>query len=170
VKAIECGREQELIDALTSARWPERCGADLRTHVASCGACADTLAVALPLLTDGEAAYGSARVPSSGIVWWRAQMRARQEAARAASRPITVVQAVAFACGAALVVTATSWALPLAQGWGNWARALAGAAAADAPALSSLQSLAPSGLLPWIVLGVWIALAPIAIYLAVADD
>ena len=30
------------------------------------------------------------QIPSSAVMWWRAQMRARQEAAREASRPITL--------------------------------------------------------------------------------
>jgi len=36
-------------------------------------------------------------VPSAGTVWWRAQLRARQEAARVVVRPITAAQALSLA-------------------------------------------------------------------------
>ena len=167
---IDCPREQELLDALTSSRWPERCEPELRAHVGSCPVCADTLAVALPLLTEGEIAYASAHVPSSGIVWWRAQMRARHEAARAASRPITVVQAIACACALTLVAAAAFWARPGLSGWEDWFRQLGGWVGSGAAELTHVGSLSPGGLLPWIVLAVWLVLAPVAIYLAVNDD
>ena len=38
------------------------------------------------------------RVPSAGLVWWRAELRARREAVRAAERPLTLVHAFAGAC------------------------------------------------------------------------
>jgi hypothetical protein len=47
---------------------------------------------------------GEVRLPGSGLVWWRAQMRARQEAADAAARPIAIVQTVAALVGGALAV------------------------------------------------------------------
>lgn len=170
MSAIDCGREQELLDALSSSRWPTRCDPELRAHVEACAVCADTLAVALLLLTEGHVAYASARVPSSGTVWWRAQMRARQEAARAASRPITIVQTIAFTCGAALITVAAFWARPsLPSSW-EWLQHLAGSVRSGAAWLASVESLSPPSLLPWIVLAMWLVLAPVAIYLAVDDD
>src|SRR3954462_8386497 len=54
----------------------------------------------VPDAIGGEAALArrEAAPPSSAIVWWRAQMRARQEAARAADRPIPIVHGLAIAC------------------------------------------------------------------------
>jgi hypothetical protein len=43
-----------------------------------------------------------AALPDSGRVWWRAQMRARREAAQTAGRPITAAQVIAFACAMGL--------------------------------------------------------------------
>jgi hypothetical protein len=42
----------------------------------------DLTAAAAALLNEHESAWGEARVPASGVVWWRAQVRAREEAAR----------------------------------------------------------------------------------------
>jgi hypothetical protein len=47
-----------------------------------------------------------ARVPTPEIVWWRAQMRAREDAARAAARPIVFGQALAVAALLGLLVSA----------------------------------------------------------------
>ena len=46
-----------------------------------------------------------ARVPTPEIVWWRAQMRAREEAARTAARPIVFTQALAVAALIGLLVS-----------------------------------------------------------------
>jgi len=99
----ECDREPDVIDAVTSGRWPERCEGELRGHVAGCAICADVVAVANALQEEHEFARREARVPPAGRVWWRAEMRARQEAARRATQPITVVQGLAGACAAGLI-------------------------------------------------------------------
>ena len=55
----------------------------------------------------------AAALPDPGIVWWRAQLRARREAAVAAGRPITGVQVLAAACALAVLVgyfqNASTW-------------------------------------------------------------
>ncbi len=170
MNAIECAREQDLLDALTSGRWPARCEPDLRAHVETCAVCRDTLAVALPLLLDGDAAYAAAQVPSSGIVWWRAQMRARREAERLANRPITIVQTIACMCGVALIAALTWWTGPELPSWREWLRSITGAAGSVVTSLTNATAISPWGFLPWLILGVSLVLVPLAIYLAVAGD
>lgn len=109
----DCPFESDVLDALASRRWPAKAGGDLRAHVESCSSCADLAAVAGALLFEEEHAYAEARVPSSAAVWHRAQLRAREEAARAATRPIGFVQGLAFACGIAAVIAAGTWGLPI---------------------------------------------------------
>jgi hypothetical protein len=41
----------------------------------------------------GNAAHPAAHIPSADLVWWRAELRTRQEAVRTASRPIKLVEA-----------------------------------------------------------------------------
>ena len=55
--------------------------------------------VADAIAAEASVARSEAAPPSSAIVWWRAQMRARQEAAAAADRPITSVHALAETIG-----------------------------------------------------------------------
>jgi hypothetical protein len=113
MRHIECEHEADVLAAVSTNRWPARVDADLRDHVATCDICTDVIAVVAAFEADAEAVRGLARVPDSGIVWWRAQMRARQDAARAAVRPITVAQAVAFAAtvgvAGALFGATASW-------------------------------------------------------------
>ena len=61
------------------------------------------------------------RIPSSAVMWWRAQMRARQEAAREAARPINVAHVIALVSVAALTIVAlvalSPWFGGLLGGW-----------------------------------------------------
>jgi hypothetical protein len=53
-----------------------------------------------------------ASVPSSAIVWWRAQMRSRREAAARATQPMSFVLGIAGACAAGLLATALGIFVP----------------------------------------------------------
>ena len=67
-----------------------------------------------------------APLPSAGLVWWRASIRARAEAARKAEQPLTVAPAIAGAAmlgaGAGIagfiwrVIPAAAWSDPLVLG------------------------------------------------------
>jgi hypothetical protein len=170
VKTPECVREQDLLEALAAGRWPESCAAELRTHVDGCGSCIDILAVALPLLQEHELAQRDARVPPSGVVWWRAQMRARREAVKAATSPITLIQGVALACAAGLVGGIATLAQPPVREWVAWGGTVIAGLDPGAIDLARLQALASIGLLPFVALAVCLLIAPIAIYFAVGDE
>src|SRR3954453_5394093 len=95
----ECLHEADVLTAVKKRRWPDRVEPELRVHVMTCDVCADLVAVlaAFQGEDDHEAGLARTRVPDSAIVWWKSQLRARQDAERLAVRPITVAQAVAFA-------------------------------------------------------------------------
>ena len=109
---VGCTREEELLDALQASRWPDGCDAALRDHAVSCASCADLLAVVAPLLDEHRALVQEANVPSSAIVWWRAQMRSRRDAAASAAQPISFVFGIAVACAAGLLATALGIFVP----------------------------------------------------------
>ena len=99
-------------------------------------------------------------------------MRARQEAAREASRPITVAEFVGAASAAVLIIAAVVLLLPwFVVALGDWA---GGAYAALAPAAStssaSSTGFSNSLVILAVIIGVSLLLAPVAIYFAVADD
>jgi hypothetical protein len=92
-----------------------------------------------------DLAKQEARVPPAELVWLRAEMRARDEAARRAVRPIVIGQAIGIAALAGLLVALLSRIT-----------------------LSQLPQV-PMALVE-AVIGSWLVLAPVALYLALARD
>lgn len=180
----DCPYEQDILDALTSRRWPDRCEPQLRDHVVSCVLCADLVRVAGALLHAADGAEQPLELPAAGVVWWRSQLRAREEAARAAVRPIRVAQYIAAAFGTGLLLLLISVGAPHA--WNSLAAAVAQVPAFDVNAVAerllsalpgidreaasqaALSALANRGV--QLAAGAWMILAPVAIYLAFARD
>ena len=150
-----CPQEHETLSIVQAGRWPDGCDDAMRAHVDACATCADIVRVGSLIAADYHASLRSSHVPASGVVWWRMQRRTRQEAIRAASRVITVVQAIAVAAGVAVaigILVATSRAFSFG------------------PADISHAVLAQWGIPLIIALASWLALAPVAVYLAVSKD
>lgn len=166
---VECPREQDVVDALVSSRWPDRCDADLRRHAERCRVCADLVEIVNPLRDDMDTAWRQARIPSSAVMWWRAQMRARQEAAVQAARPVTI----AYGVGA---VAAAAIAIALLVAMAPWLQArLAGVDDGVVGAVWSGSGegsfVARSWLVTMVLLaGIGLVLTPVAAYLALSDD
>ena len=102
MKPIECEFEADALEAALQSRWPDQVDAQLRAHVAECPICADVITITCAV-DDARIEMRRAVVPDSGVVWWRAQLRARREAAEAAGRPITAAQFIAFAFAVGLL-------------------------------------------------------------------
>jgi len=150
-----CLQEHETLAIVQAGRWPDGCDDAIRSHAAACATCRDIVRVASLIRNDYHATIRAAHVPASGLVWWRMQRRSHQEAVRTASRVITVVQAIAVAAGLAVaigILAATSRAF--------------GFAPADLPRTVLAQWAVPM----LIALASWLALAPVAVYLAVSKD
>jgi hypothetical protein len=165
----ECDREQDVLDAMAAGRWPGRCDEELRAHVNACGTCRDLADVATALLSDQETARRQARVPPAGVVWWRAQLRAREDAARAAGRPVAFIQGVAASVAVWLLI-ALYRALPAeyVAEWRAWLTEFVPNATLTMSDVSRLTAAVP--LVVLLTVGVWLVLTPIAIYFVVADD
>jgi hypothetical protein len=163
---IACAREQDVLDVLAARRWPGRCEPELEEHIRVCGICGDLAAAAAALLDEHECAWGEARVPASGVVWWRAQVRAREEAARAAARPIAFVQGVAASC-AVWVAFSLLRAFPPRTGlnWRGWVTSLAGIV----PDFSAVAASVPGGLSFLIVVGASLFLAPVVLFIGLRE-
>jgi ABC-type multidrug transport system permease subunit len=125
--------------------------------------------VAEALAAEATAACQEAQPPSSAIVWWRAQMRARQEAARLAEKPITIVHALAIAAGAGLMLSVIGYAMAGVKGSLAWATSLWQSIAAAAIALPVSLS---GGWLSVMLTAMLISavIASIAAYVIFADE
>ena len=65
--------------------------------------------VAEAIAAEASTARREAHPPSSAIVWWRAQMRARAEATNAVERPLTIVHGLALAASLGLLLGVVGW-------------------------------------------------------------
>ena len=149
---MECLREQEILAAVNCGRYSE----ELKTHTSECAICSDIVEIATLLREDLEGGLADARVPSAGLVWWRAEIRSRQEAMRTAARPITWVQAFGGACTAGVALALLDRAWP-------WLKH--SIAQIDISALSFAQwSLLLAAALALLVIG------PLAMYLVLSDE
>ncbi|MBL0157537.1 MAG: hypothetical protein IPP47_10625 [Bryobacterales bacterium] len=98
-----CDREQELLAALRSGNWTP----ELRAHLAACESCADA-AITAEFLHQA-AATADPHVPPAGLVWWKAQLRARRESAQAAARPVLIAERAAAIVALLGAVGALAW-------------------------------------------------------------
>jgi len=118
-----------------------------------CPVCGPLVMLAEQIRQEFDDTRREARIPTPEIVWWRAQMRAREEAARKAARPILFTQALAIAALFGLLIS------------------LAGRL--TLPSLSFADMSLSSGL-PLLRIAVATAcclvVAPIALYIALARD
>jgi len=153
---MTCSRESEILDALMTGRWPNACEDELHAHAQSCALCADLVLVATAITNDVPEAH----VPTSGVVWWRMQRRDREEAARAASRTITIVQASSILAAIAVVLTILGGVSAMSASWRS----------GIAHALQLLNSLPQWGLPLLLTLALVLAAAPVALYFAMREE
>jgi hypothetical protein len=159
-----CPREQEIVDLVVTGQWRDDGDDALRAHAAQCNACAETLELARLLQDERKALCEEAPVPSAGAVWWRATIRARAEAARTAGQPITLLQGIA---------AATALGLFAGLAGALWRSVVAGGAWFDRfDDLVLRSAAAPTTLvLPLLLaLAACLIVAPLAVYLATADE
>lgn len=147
---LTCLREEELLEELSAGREPQ---SELATHVAACPSCSELALVAGAILDDRSTAMREAAVPPSGAVWWRLQMRAYQDAQRATSRTVTLVQAAALLAALAIAVAFLGGESLLAS-------------------LSSLRHmpLAPFNLPLAIAVAFFLIATPVGLWVAMRDD
>jgi hypothetical protein len=169
--ATECSREQDVLDAVSAGRWARRCDAELRSHVDGCPICQDVAAVFAAISEERDAAEQDGDVPPSSIVWWRAQIRAREEAAAAAARPIAVAQIVAVACLIAAAIALAPLALTAVKVTAASTVSVAAWFAPRAAAVSSAFALVTGMALPILPFAAAsILLAPIFLYYMLREE
>lgn len=171
MSAIGCNREPEIMELAACGRWPQHCPGELRAHVTRCGVCTDAIEVALALREDYEDAFVNAHIPPPGLVWWRAELRARQEAVRTVSRPMTLVQAFGGACAVGVIFAVFGRLWP----WSKDSLALPDLPQFNLPAGPDITAFSPL-LTQWgvpLALAIALALlivAPVAMYLVLSDE
>ena len=83
---VECAREADVLEAVAFGRWPDHARASWWRTSRRARSARDLADVARALHDDREIGCAARRsVPSAGMVWWRATIRARADAARTAT-------------------------------------------------------------------------------------
>ena len=142
--------------------------ADVTAHLASCDSCREFHTIASALHDDNAVALAEARVPSAGQAWWRAELRARQEAAELAARPITVATAIAAAALIGLMASLTgalAWWLQGSSGMSTTLHAIAELMLAGAWGEPTGVRLAI-----WLCAGAMLVATPVLLYVALRDE
>jgi anti-sigma factor RsiW len=115
-----CPHEAELQAIVRSGHWPDACEPELRKHVETCGRCAEQVLVLHAFQTARAQTVHAARADHPNLLWWRAQLRRRNEALQRVSRPITTAQI--FALCISIVTAAALLISQLRKGfsWSSW--------------------------------------------------
>jgi hypothetical protein len=173
MKPIECEFEADALAAALQSRWPGQVDAQLRAHIVACSICSDVVTIATAVDFARDDTRASAVVPHSGLVWWRARLRARREAAEAAGRPITAAQLVAFGCAVGLLGACFGATSTWFQSTFRWIASSLGGVDAKTLLHSAtavlVQHGAQHGALV-LVVSVTLLLVPTAVYLVLGRD
>jgi hypothetical protein len=131
-----CPHETEVLDLVAIDQWPQRADAALRAHVAACASCADLASIATAVREWGHV-DAVPRMPEATVVWHRAQVRARAEAAHAAFRPLWLAQGFA----AVALVVALVWIGPSASWYASiWQSASSSMPSVGRPNITALPA------------------------------
>jgi hypothetical protein len=117
MKIPQCDREQQVLDALQCGRWTGPWGDEIRRHAAACAECSEVVLVAQALRHEDELARTEMRVPSAGLVWWKAQLAARRAAEERAAQPIAWAERMGQVFGALALLGLGLWQWPRILGW-----------------------------------------------------
>jgi hypothetical protein len=126
--------------------------------------------VAEAIAAEASVARREAAPPSSAIVWWRAQMRARQEATRVAERPLAIVHGLAIACGVGLLLSVVGTAVAGVMGSAAWLGGVYQSITAATSPLATIDLTSRWITLPMTAMLISALVASIAAYLIFADE
>jgi hypothetical protein len=167
-----CPHEPEVQAILRQGHWPEACDPEFRNHVQACRTCSDQLLVLHAFHAARAHAMQAARVDHPNLLWWRAQLRRRNEALQRVSRPITRAQIFALCVSILAAAALLRSQVGAAFNWSSWLpespRLPESSTASPFDALSFFTSVqADWGLLLLLTgLGTVVLLSAVVVYLA----
>jgi hypothetical protein len=160
-----CPHEAEVKAILRQGHWPEACDRELRQHIQTCRTCSEQLLVLHAFHAARAHTMRAAPIDHPNLLWWRAQLRRRNQALQSVGRPITTAQI--FALCISILTAAAVLRSQLASGfnWSSWFPQSSSDSSFDA--LSFVTSITTDwGLfLPLIGLGTVLLLSAVVVYL-----
>ena len=161
-----CPHEAEVQAILRQGHWPEACDPELRKRVQACRTCSEQLLVLHAFHSARAQAMQVARVDHPNLLWWRAQLRRRNEALQRVSRPITTAQI--FALCISILAAAALLRSQLGKGfnWSSWLPQTSSASHFDAISFFTSVSADWGLLLLLTGIGTVLLLSAVVVYLA----
>jgi hypothetical protein len=126
--------------------------------------------VAEAIAAEASFARREAHPPSSAIVWWRAQMRARAEAAKAVERPMTIVHALALAASVGLLLAVVGTAIGGLKGTIAWFTGIYASAAATGTSAAAIDFTSRWFMVPMTAMLISVVIFSIAAFVIFADE
>lgn len=179
MRMTQCDREQAVVDAVVSGRWETAWCEEVRRHAAGCAICSEVVLLAQALQREDETAQAEVRLPSAGLVWWKAQLAARRSAEERAAQPIVLMERVAQALGGLAAFGLVVWQWPRIADWLGLAKGLSRISANSTTAgewahrLSQVFSQSfsqPSGYLVLVGAGAFMTLMGFAAYVVWREE
>jgi hypothetical protein len=115
-----CPHEKEVAELLARGHWEHACSPELRDHVSACRTCGDLVLVSTAFQSARAQAAGAASVGSPGPLWWRAQLRRRNEALMRVGKPLLGAQIFALAVSLLLAGGFLSYLAKDGVQWLTW--------------------------------------------------
>ena len=112
MRSYQCDQEQKVFDAVQSGVLDS----SLRDHISRCAICADVAMVTQFLREQSNREEPEIDLPDAGLLWWKAQLRARDAALARATRPIDLVTKV----GSTAAGLAGLWFTSTSSGAREW--------------------------------------------------
>jgi hypothetical protein len=126
--------------------------------------------VAEAIAAEASTARREAHPPSSAIVWWRAQMRARAEATKAVERPLTIVHGLALAASLGLLLGIVGTAIGGLKGTIAWFAGAYASLAANGTSAAAIDFTSRWFMLPMTAMLVSVVVLSIAALVIFADE
>jgi hypothetical protein len=115
-----CPYEAEARAVLRSGHWPDACEPELRQHVESCDHCSSQLLVLHSFQSARAEAVRVARVGHPNLLWWRAQLRRRNEALERVGKPIATAHIFALCVSLLAAAALVGSLLQKGVDWSSW--------------------------------------------------
>ena len=110
-------------------------------------------------------------MPAAGQIWWRAAVRARLEAAQAATRPLTWFHGIAGACAVGLALRSSAWRGPRFETIARGSRPTTLGADSGVGDVAAFVTAALQKSLPLaFVVAACLVLAPVALYFVLSEE
>jgi hypothetical protein len=113
MNVFDCEKEALVIDAVRCRNWNDA----LRTHAAACPVCADAAVAAEFLRELSDLDDIQVTLANGGLIWWKAQLKAKRAAAERATRPIRIAERVFGGCATLSAIGLLIWQWGAISAW-----------------------------------------------------